>query len=29
VMSLLFHPSLLELYLQSGFPAGFPDWLIF
>ena len=29
VMSLLFHPSLLELNLQSSFPAGFPDWLIF
>jgi putative tricarboxylic transport membrane protein len=29
VMSLLFHPSLLELNLQSKFSIGFPDWLLF
>ena len=29
VMSLLFHPSLLEVAVQSAIPRGFPDWLIF
>ena len=29
VMSLLFHPSYLELAVQSAIPRGFPDWLIF
>lgn len=29
VMSLLFHPSYLEVAIQSAIPRGFPDWLIF
>jgi TctA family transporter len=28
VMSLLFHPSYLALWLRPILPAGFPDWLI-
>jgi TctA family transporter len=28
VMSLLFHPSYLALWLDARLPAGFPDWLI-
>jgi TctA family transporter len=29
VMSLLFHPSYLELWARSGLPAAIPEWLIF
>ena len=29
VMSLLFHPSYLELWTQAYIPSGVPDWLIF
>lgn len=29
VMQLLFHPSLLETWLQTRLPSGFPDWLLF
>jgi hypothetical protein len=28
VMSMLFHPSYLQLWLQDIAPDGFPDWLI-
>jgi len=28
VMSLLFHPSYLSLWMRAVVPAGFPDWLI-
>jgi hypothetical protein len=29
VMSLLFHPSYLALWLRPMLPSGFPDWLLF
>ena len=29
VMSLLFHPSYLALWLRPILPTSFPDWLIF
>jgi len=29
VMSLLFHPSYLALWLRPMLPSGFPDWLFF
>ena len=29
VMSLIFHVSLLEQAMQTVFPRGFPDWLLF
>jgi TctA family transporter len=29
VMSLLFHPSYLELWMRSVLPSGIPDWLLF
>ena len=28
VMSMLFHPSYLQVWLQDILPNGFPDWLI-
>jgi len=29
IMSLIFHPSIVEQWTQSWFPRQFPDWLLF